>query len=235
MSDAPAATILLVEDDPGTADTVALYLRHDGHRVDVVRDGAVALERARQATFDLLVLDRMLPGVDGDAICREVRTRSDAPILVLSALAEERDRLEGFELGADDYVVKPFSPREVVARVRALLRRAPPGETATRVVRAGRIALDAERAEAWIGPRRLDLSPTEFRLLEAFVGAPGRVFSRDELVDRAVTGGDDVDPRVVDAHVKNLRRKLDPDRRGPSLIRTVFGRGYALEREVPGR
>ncbi len=230
MSDGTSATILLVEDDPGTADTVALYLRHEGHRVEVVRDGARALERARQGAFDLLILDRMLPGVDGDEICREVRRRSDAPVMVLSALAEERDRLEGFAFGADDYVVKPFSPREIVARVRALLRRAPPGEGPSRPLRVGAITLDPERGEAWSGSRRLDLSPTEFRLLEVLARAPGRVFSRDELLDRAVAGGPDVDPRVVDAHVKNLRRKLDPRRRAGTPIRTVFGRGYALDR-----
>lgn len=227
------SSILVVEDDFRTADTIALYLRHAGFRVAVAHDGKAGLERATREPFDLVVLDRMLPGVEGDRICERIRSSSTVPVIMVTARVGERERLEGFDLGADDYVVKPFSPRELVARVRAVLRRVALGrERARGVVRAGSITLDPETHEAWRGPRRLELSPTEFRLLHALAAAPGRIFSRRELVDRALPGHD-VTERTVDAHVKNLRRKLDPDRERPSRIRTVTGRGYQLLREAP--
>lgn len=233
MPDATPASILVVEDDPGTADTVALYLRHEGHRVEVARDGRTGLDRARQVGFDLLIVDRMLPGLDGDALCREIRGESDVPVIMLTARTEERDRLEGFDLGADDYVSKPFSPRELIARVRVLLRRAEKQRARRRgVLTVGSLTIDPEGGAAFRASRALALSPTELRLLATLAAAPGRVFSRRELLDRAVAGAHDVDERVVDAHVKNLRRKLDPERGGPSLVETVFGRGYKLVRDI---
>lgn len=231
MLDAAPASILVVEDDPGTADTVALYLRHEGHRVEVARDGRTGLDRALQVDFDLLIVDRMLPGLDGDALCRRVRRTSDVPVIMLTARTEERDRLEGFDLGADDYVSKPFSPRELMARVRVLLRRAQTQRARRRgVLTVGPLTIDPEAGAAFRGSRDLALSPTELRLLATLAAAPGRVFSRRELLERAVEGAREVDERVVDAHVKNLRRKLDPERSGPSLVDTVFGRGYKLVR-----
>ena len=229
-----SAAILVVEDDFRTADTVALYLRHAGFQVAVAHDGEVGLERALRESFDLVVLDRMLPGVDGDRICARIRSSSAVPIIMVTARVGERERLEGFDLGADDYLVKPFSPRELVARVRAILRRAElRAERDRGVVRAGSLSLDPEAAEAWDGGRRLDLSPTEFRLLQTLAAAPGRVFSRRELIDRALPGEGSATERTVDAHVKNLRRKLDPPDATRSRIRTVLGRGYQLPRDDP--
>jgi DNA-binding response OmpR family regulator len=232
--------ILVVEDDAKTAETVALYLRHDGHAVTVARDGAEGLERATRERWDLVILDRMLPHIEGVEVCARIRERSDVPVIVLTAVAGERDRLDGFAAGADDYVVKPFSPRELVARVRAVLRRAEAGaERRAGVLRVGALTLDDQGRVAYLGRDALPLSPTEYRLLRALAGAPGRVFSRHELVGRALLPDSDADARVIDSHVKNLRRKLARGseaaprpstgaRASAPAVHTVFGVGYKL-------
>jgi len=225
-------SVLVVEDDFKTADTVALYLRHGGFRVAVARDGVHGLDLATQEPFDLVVLDRMLPGLDGVELCRRLRARSEVPVIMLTALVEEEDRLEGFRAGVDDYVSKPFSPRELLARAEAVLRRVGIQRGHRRgTVRVGRLAIDPEGHGAWFGERPLDLSPTEFRLLLTLASAPGKVFERQELADRALPEGGTADLRTVDAHIKNLRRKLDTEGQ-PSCIATVFSIGYRLSAEA---
>ena len=214
--------ILLVEDDPKTRETVALYLRREGHEVVTADDGVRALEAAHEHEPHLVVLDLMLPRMDGLAVCRALRESGNPPaIIMVTARSTEDDKLNGLDLGADDYVTKPFSPRELMARVRAVLRRASEED----VLSAGAIVVDRVRREVRVGDAEVPLTPTEYRLLEALVRAPGRTFTRQELVERAF--GDDYDglDRTVDVHVKNLRRKLGED---GNAIATVFGVGYKL-------
>jgi DNA-binding response OmpR family regulator len=214
--------ILLVEDDPKTRETVALYLRREGHEVVTAGDGVRALEAAHEHEPHLVVLDLMLPRMDGLAVCRALRESPLRPgIIMVTARTTEDDKLTGLDLGADDYVTKPFSPRELMARVRAVLRRASEED----VISAGEIAVDRVRREVRVHDVEVTLTPTEYRLLEALVRAPGRTFTRQELVERAF--GDDYDglDRTVDVHVKNLRRKLGD---AGNVITTVFGVGYKL-------
>jgi DNA-binding response OmpR family regulator len=238
MPDERPARILIVEDEAKTAATVALYLRHAGMTVEVALDGAAGLARARDGGFDLLLLDVLLPGLDGREICRRVRAGSAVPIVMVTARTTEEDRIEGLDLGADDYVSKPFSPRELVARVRANLRRAALGGVSGGAegeapVRRGPLVIDGARHEVRWDGRRLDLTPTELALLSALAERPGVVWSRERLLARLPAGAAERDPRTVDAHVKNLRRKLEPALRSttprrPHLVRTVFGEGYKL-------
>jgi DNA-binding response OmpR family regulator len=214
--------ILLVEDDPKTRETVALYLRREGHEVVTADDGVRALEAAHEHEPHLVVLDLMLPRMDGLAVCRALRESPLRPgIIMVTARTTEDDKLTGLDLGADDYVTKPFSPRELMARVRAVLRRASEED----VVEAAGITVDRTRREVRVLDSEIPLTPTEYRLLEALVRAPGRTFTRQELVERAF--GDDYDglDRTVDVHVKNLRRKLGD---AGNVIATVFGVGYKL-------
>ncbi|HVG23839.1 MAG TPA: response regulator transcription factor [Thermoanaerobaculia bacterium] len=214
--------ILLVEDDAKTRDTVALYLRREGHDVVTADDGVRALEAARAHEPHLVVLDLMLPRLDGLAVCRALRDSPQRPgIIMVTARTTEEDKLAGLDLGADDYVTKPFSPRELMARVRAVLRRASEED----VVVCGDIRIDRVQRDVRVGDAAVTLTPTEYRLLDALVRAPGRTFTRQELVERAF--GDDYDglDRTVDVHVKNLRRKLGD---AGNAIATVFGVGYKL-------
>lgn len=220
------ASVLVVEDDVKTADTVALYLRHAGHRVRVARTGTEGLERALSESYDLVVLDRMLPGLEGTEILRRIREASPVPAILLTALAGELDRLDGFSSGADDYVVKPFSPRELVARVEALLRRTGTAESPDRGHRVGPLYVDPGAHRATLGGRPLDLSPSELRILGCLASAAQRTYSRAELVDRALEGHPS--DRVVDSHIKNLRRKLVDAGGEAGWIHTVFGQGYRL-------
>ena len=221
------AHVLLVEDEPKTADTVALYLRHGGFRVTVSRDGAEASAMLSASRFDLIVLDRMLPGLDGLALARQARATADVPIIMLTAMVHEDDRLDGFEAGVDDYVSKPFSPRELVARCQAVLRRAElQRERDAGGVRIGSLFIPAEASEAFVAGVRIALSPTEARLLQILARAGGRVVSRDDLAERGLRGGVEAGARTVDVHVKNLRRKLEAA--GVSCVETVFGVGYRL-------
>ena len=225
----PKARILVVDDDAKTVASVRLYLEHAGYRVETAADGHAALERARaDPAPDLVVLDRMLPGLDGLAVCRLVRGESGIPVILLTARTSEADRLEGLDLGADDYVAKPFSPRELVARVRAVLRRTQPEDVLTLAV--GALTIDTARREVAIGRRRVELTPREFAVLLTLARAPGRVFSRETLRDRAFGAGSEALDRTVDAHIMKVRRKLAAAGGGPAapLVETVFGVGYRL-------
>jgi DNA-binding response OmpR family regulator len=220
--------ILLVEDDPKTSATVALYLQREGYDVATAADGVEALQRAREREPHLVVLDLMLPRLDGLSVCRALRESSDAAIIMVTARSTEEDKLAGLDLGADDYVTKPFSPRELMARVRAVLRRA----TEADVVEAAGITLDRTRREVRIGEAPIAVTPTEYRLLETLVRAGGRTFTRQELVERALNDralGEEYDglDRTVDVHVMNLRRKLGDA--GKAIV-TVFGVGYKFAR-----
>ncbi|HKR63100.1 MAG TPA: response regulator transcription factor [Thermoanaerobaculia bacterium] len=213
--------ILLVEDDPKTRSTVALYLEREGYDVVTADDGVRALELAREREPHLVVLDLMLPRLDGMTVCRALRASSETAIIMVTARSTEDDKLAGLDLGADDYVTKPFSPRELMARIRAVLRRASEDD----VVDAGAIRVDRVHREVQVDGASVALTPTEYRLLDAFVRAPGRTFTRQELVERAF--GDEFDglDRTVDVHVMNLRRKLGE---AGKAIATVFGVGYKL-------
>ena len=220
-------TILIVEDDPRTSASIALYLRHAGYEAVQVADGRAALESAVDVRPDLIVLDLMLPGVDGVEVCRALRQTSNVPVIMLTARTMEEDKLRGLESGADDYVTKPFSPRELVARIGAVLRRTQPG---TPVVSAGDLEIDVEKRLVRRAGEPVPLTATEFRLLEVMALAPGRAFTRSELAERAFGHDHDALDRTIDVHVMNLRRKLDPERaRRSSVIATVFGIGYRFD------
>jgi DNA-binding response OmpR family regulator len=219
--------ILLVEDDIRTAEWVRLYLDRAGMTVTHAADGRSALEEVERGRPDLVLLDIMLPGVDGFAVCRALRSTSDLPVILLTARAAEHERLRGFELGADDYVTKPFSPRELVARVSAVLRRTRTDALAARDVRLGALALNHDSLEASCGGTSVRLTPVEARLLAALMSAPRRTFTRAELMSRVL--GDDYagSERTIDVHVKNLRRKLEA--LPPAVaIETLHGVGYCV-------
>ena len=220
------AHILVVEDEPKIAALLRDYLAAAGYRVSVRETGEGAVDWIRAQRADALLLDLMLPGEDGLSICRGVRAASDVPILMVTARVEEIDRLLGLELGADDYICKPFSPREVVARVRAVLRRAA-AVAAGGPLRPGAIELDEARFEARVRDRRLDLTPVELRLLRKLMQQPGRVYSRAQLIDAAYEDHRVVSERTVDSHIKNLRRKLADA--GVDPIESVYGVGYRYE------
>ena len=226
---AAPAQVLVVEDEPRLARLLADYLHAAGLRAAVLHDGLAVLPMVRERMPDLIVLDLMLPGRDGLSLCRELRGFSDVPILMLTARVEEIDRLIGLEAGADDYVCKPFSPREVVARVKAILRRQRRDGAAAAATTAQGLVIDAERHEARVDGTPLDLTPLEFRLLQALAGAPGRVFSRDQLLDRLHDDQRALSDRAVDSHVKNLRRKLERVLPGREPIRSIYGVGYKFE------
>ena len=220
---ARARRILIIEDDPKTGASIELYLRHDGFAAEVARSGTEGLEKARQESPDLIVLDLMLPGLNGIEVCKALRETSSVPIIMLTARSTEEDKLRGLDLGADDYVTKPFSPRELVARVRAVLRRFDPAEE---TLVAGDLVLDRDAREVRLRGEHVALTAAELRLLETFMRAPGRVFSRDELMQRAFGESYEGLDRTIDAHIKNLRRKIEEDRANPQRIVTVFGLGY---------
>ena len=225
--------ILIVEDDPRTSASVALYLRHAGYDVEEARDGVSALDVAAVQRPDLVVLDLMLPGVDGFEVCRSLRQSGPTPVIMLTARTMEDDKLRGLESGADDYVTKPFSPRELVARVAAVLRRTKPPLT---IVRRRDVEIDLGLRQVRRAGAPVALTATEFRLVEALASAPGRAFTRSELADRTFGHGHDALERTIDVHVMNLRRKLEPHRsRGSAFILTVFGTGYRLAGDADGR
>lgn len=223
------STVLIVEDDANTANLVGLYLKRDGHRVAHAPDGVTGLKIAREARPDLVVLDLMLPRLDGMEITRALREESPVPIVMLTARVDETDRLKGLDLGADDYVTKPFSPRELAARVRAVLRRTNREAQAKGPVKLahGEVEIDTRTREVTIAAAPISLTPTEFSLLEMFISEPGRVFTRDQIIDRVFGYDFDGFDRTVDAHVSNLRRKLhkaSPEER--RYVHTVYGVGY---------
>jgi DNA-binding response OmpR family regulator len=226
--------VLIVEDDPKTAATLKLYLEHAGFEVSIAVDGAEALKRQRSSPADLVLLDVMLPEVDGLAVCRALRAESDVATILVTARTTETDKLEGLGAGADDYVTKPFSPREVVARVRAVLRRTQPNRAAAGRERAEsrHIRLDLVSREATVRGAPIALTRAEFDLLAAFLRSPGRAFSRQELARRAFGPDYEALDRTVDAHVMRLRRKIESVSE-PPLIVTVHGIGYKLADGTP--
>ena len=219
-------TVLVVEDEIEIARVVRDYLRNAGFEVIVVGDGGSAVASVRSAKPDLLVLDLGLPGRDGLDVAREIRRWSDTPIVMLTARGDETDRIVGLEIGADDYVVKPFSPKELVARVRAVLRRTRTAARGDEVVRAGDVEIDTAKMRVSVGGTQVDLTPTEFQLLATLAREPGRVFTRSQLLDAVHGVAIESYERAIDAHVKNIRKKLEPEPGKPRYILTVHGVGY---------
>ena len=220
--------VLVVDDDAKIVELVRLYLARDGYQVLTAFDGVEALRMAREAHPDLIVLDLMLPGMDGLKVCRALRSESDVPIIMLTARATEEDRLNGLDLGADDYVIKPFSPRELAARVRAVLRRLPEESSlrGPKEIISGDLKLNMETHEVSLAGKPLNLTPMEFRLLTVMAAAPGVVFSRGKLIDKVFGHDFDGFDRTVDVHILNLRRKIESDPEHPKYIRTAYGSGY---------
>jgi two-component system alkaline phosphatase synthesis response regulator PhoP len=219
--------VLVVDDDEKTVELVKLYLNRDGYRVITAYNGNEALQLARESQPDIIVLDLMLPGIDGLEICRTLREESDVPIIMLTAKTTDEDILTGLNLGADDYVTKPFSPRELAARVRTVLRRLP-GERGPDEIKCGNLTVNFLKHEASTNGKSLNLTEVEFKLLGVFAKEPGRVFSRAELIDKAFGYSFEGFDRTVDVHILNLRRKLEPDPSHPRYIKTVYGAGYKL-------
>lgn len=223
------ARILVAEDDRKQANLVRIYLEREGHSVLLVGDGRAAIEQVRARRPDLVVLDVMMPVVDGLDVCRVLRAESDLPILLLTARTTEDDILLGLDLGADDYLTKPYSPRELAARVRALLRRAGVVSAGGQaVLRVGGLEIDAGRFEVRVDGRPVTLTAKEFGILEVLASEPGRAFTRAQIIDRAFGFDHYVLERTVDVHVMNLRRKIETDATEPRYVQTVFGRGYRL-------
>jgi two-component system alkaline phosphatase synthesis response regulator PhoP len=227
-------TILVVDDEPEIVRLVRSYLEQDGYRVVTAYNGEEALYTARHEKPDLVVLDVLMPKMDGLEFTRRVRREQDVPIIMLTARAEETDRIVGLEMGADDYVTKPFSPREVVARVRAVLRRAQPSDDKEPppVLRAGPITLDRSTHTVTVHGELTDLTPTEFDVLDTLMSTPGRVYSRAEILEAVQGVAFEAYERTVDAHVKNLRKKIERDPANPNYILTVRGVGYRLNPEL---
>jgi DNA-binding response OmpR family regulator len=224
------STILIVEDDPNTVEIVKLYLHRDGHRVLTAADGREGLRLARESVPDLVVLDLMLPILDGIEVCHILREESAVPIVMLTARVEEEDRLTGLNMGADDYITKPFSPKELAARVRAVLRRTAKDavEIGPSEMVQGDIKADLRRRAVYVRNRQVPLTPTEFRLLVLLMREPGRTFTRDQIIDRVFGYDFDGFDRTVDAHVSNLRRKLEADLEKSGYIHTIYGVGYTF-------
>jgi len=220
--------ILVVDDDRRIVEIVSAYLEKDGYRVVPAYDGRQALELAARERPALLILDLMLPEMSGWDVMRSLRQTSDVPVIMLTARDDPTDRVVGLELGADDYVVKPFEPKELLARVRAVLRRARPAEARAPLV-IGELAIDPERHEVRLGDRRIDLTPTEFAILHVMARHPGVVYSRLRLLEAVQGDTYEGYERAIDSHIKNLRQKLEPDPRQPRYVVTVHGVGYRLE------
>ncbi len=218
--------ILIIEDDRNTAALIATYLEREGFTTQTVHDGAEALTMARRQTPGFVILDVMLPQIDGWEICRELRKLSDVPILMLTAREEEIDRVLGLSLGADDYVVKPFSPRELVERVKAILRRTTRRAQAEDLFIYGDLILDTGKRRVTLAGQTVELTAVEYKLLQALMSAPGKAFSRDDLLSHIYERGESVVDRVVDVHIGHLRQKLADDPTEPRFIETVRGFGY---------
>ncbi len=223
--------ILVVEDDHKTADLVRIYLERDGHRVSLAHDGVAGLDLAREEDPDLVVLDLMLPEINGLDVCRVIRKEMDVPIIMLTAMSTEQDKLEGLDLGADDYVTKPFSPRELAARVKAVLRRTTDDGlfTGPSHLSFDGLTIDLQRHSVMAKEEEVHLTPTEFRILALMAREPGRLFTRTTLVDRALGYDYEGMERTVDVHILNIRRKIEPLVNKPRYIKTVYGMGYKFE------
>ena len=216
--------ILLVDDEPEILEICRDYLKASGYDVVTAKDGTQGLSTFRREKPDLIVLDLMLPEMDGLDVCHAIRRESNVPIIMLTARVEETDKLIGLELGADDYMIKPFSPRELVARVKAVLRRAS-GDSTAEVIRVGNVSLDRTQYEVQIGKRVVTLTPTEFEIMATLMSQPSRIFSRHQLLNAAHGVAFESYERAIDSHIRNLRHKLEPD----ELIFTVHGVGYKFE------
>jgi two-component system, OmpR family, alkaline phosphatase synthesis response regulator PhoP len=216
--------ILLVDDEPEILEICRDYLKASGYDVVTARDGAQGLSFARREKPDLIVLDLMMPEMDGLDVCRAIRRESNVPIIMLTARVEETDKLIGLEIGADDYITKPFSPRELVARVKVILRRVS-GDATAEVIRVGNVSLDRTQYEVQVGKRVVTLTPTEFEIMATLMSQPSRIFSRHQLLNAAHGVAFESYERAIDSHIRNLRHKLEPD----ELIFTVHGVGYKFE------
>ncbi len=225
-------TVLVVDDEPKILQIARDYLEHAGMQVQTATDGKTALAAVRTCKPDLVVLDLGLPGMDGLDVTRAIRKESNLPIIMLTARSEESDKLVGLELGADDYVVKPFSPKELVARVRAVLRRVEAVNEGDGVIRVGALTLDEPRMKVTLGARVIEVTPTEFQLLATLARQPGRIFSRAQLLDAVRGMAFESYERAIDAHIKNLRKKIEPDPREPRYLLTVYGVGYKFSDQL---
>ncbi len=223
--------IMIVDDEPRLVSVVEAYLTQEGFDVATASNGQEALFVARESKPDLIILDVMMPEMDGFEFMRAHRREAETPIILLTAKVEEDDKVIGLELGADDFVTKPFRPRELVARVRAVLRRAGQTRPEAAVIRASNIELDRERHTVEVGERYVDLTPSEFDLLAALMSVPGRAYSRLELLDRIQGVAYEGYERTIDVHIKNLRSKVEPKPKEPHYIQTVYGIGYRFVRE----
>ena len=221
--------VLVVDDDPGIVKLVRAYLEQAGFAVLTASDGKRAMQIARNDKPDLVILDLMLPEMDGWDVCRALRKESDVPIIMLTARVEESDKLIGLELGADDYVTKPFSPRELVARVRSVLRRAEGRPPVPERFSHGDITVDLSRHEVEVRGQTIELTPTEFDLLATLMEDPGRAFTRSQLLESVQGYAYDGYERTIDVHIKNLRQKIEEDAGNPQLIKTIYGIGYKFE------
>ncbi len=233
MSSVPNKKVLVIDDDPSVQEVTRAYLERDGYLVYVAGTAADGLVVAERVKPGLIVLDLMLPDGAGEDVCREIRQRSDVPILLLTAKASEDERVAGLALGADDYLTKPFSPRELAARVRAILRRTHVDTPLVEVISidGGALELDTVQHTVRLGGRLVELTPNEYKLLLTLARYPGRVYSRFQLIDHVQGYEYEGYERTIDAHVKNLRKKIEPDPKRPRYVETVFGTGYRMRRE----
>jgi DNA-binding response OmpR family regulator len=225
------ARILVAEDDLKQAELIRRYLEREGHLTVVVHDGRAAIDEARRRSPDLLVLDVMMPKVDGLDVCRVLRADGDVPIIMLTARATEDDLLLGLDLGADDYLTKPYNPRELVARVRTVLRRTR-SRAEGEVYRVGELEIDPARHEIRLAGELVDVTPAEFKILACLAASPGRAFSRQQLLEHAFGFDHYVFDRTIDVHVMNLRKKIEPSASSPAYLKTVYGVGYKLTEVV---
>jgi two-component system alkaline phosphatase synthesis response regulator PhoP len=230
----PAKKILVVDDDVKIVELVKLYLLREGYTVLTAYEGNEALRMAREYRPDLMVLDIMLPGMDGLEICRKIRAESTIPIILLTAKTTETDKIGGLDLGADDYVSKPFSPKELVARIRAVFRRLPEDalQSGPPEIKSGDLTVNFLQHEVFLGGKTINLTPVEFKLLGTLIREPNRVFSRTQLIEKVLGYDFEGFDRTIDVHILNLRRKMEPDQSRPRYIRTVYGAGYKFSGEL---
>jgi two-component system, OmpR family, alkaline phosphatase synthesis response regulator PhoP len=221
--------ILVIDDEEKIVTVLKAYLEQSGYQVVTAADGKAALTVFQREKPDFMILDLTLPGLDGLEVCRAVRRQSNIPILMLTARVEEADKLMGLELGADDYVVKPFSPREVVARVRTIFRRASGEAAQNEIIRVGNLEIDMDQHTVIVEGHQVELTPTEFDILVVLARQPKRVFTRLQIMEQAQGNAFEGYERTIDAHIKNIRLKLEPNSKDPTYIHTVFGVGYKLE------
>ena len=224
--------ILVIDDEAQIVKVLKAYLEQSGYQVVTAEDGKRALAIFQREKPDFMILDLTLPGLDGLEVCRTVRRQSNIPILMLTARVEEADKLMGLELGADDYVVKPFSPREVVARVRTIFRRASGEAAQAEIIRVGNLVIDLDQHTVMVGEHKVELTPTEFDILVVLARQPKRVLTRLQIMDQAQGNAFEGYERTIDAHIKNIRLKLEPNSKDPTFIHTVFGVGYKIEVET---